>query len=54
LIDFHPSNPDINDEKPSHNYHNVNLLGMNFLSSFIEYKEGGNFITKKVVLELIA
>ena len=43
----------MNDKNPSHNYHNVNRLGMNFLSLFTEYKEGGNFRTRQAVFELI-
>ena len=43
VVETHLSNPYPDEKNPTHNYHNVNLLGMNFLRKFQGYKLEGNF-----------
>lgn len=50
----HLSNPNPGEKNPTHNYHNVNLLGMNFLREFKEFKIIGGFKDKVAFLELVA
>jgi hypothetical protein len=49
----HLSNPNPGEKNPIHNYHNVNLLGMNFLRKFKGFKIGGDFNNNVAFLELI-
>ena len=53
VVETHLSNPSPTDKNPTHNYHNVNLLGMNFLRLFKGYKHEGDFKTRLSFLELI-
>lgn len=52
VVKFYPSNPDLSDKSLT-NYHNVNLLGMNFLRKFKRCKHEEIFDDNTAVLELI-
>jgi hypothetical protein len=53
VVETHLSNPNPTDNKPTHDYHNVNLLGMSFLRKFKGYRQEGDFAKNLAILELI-